>query len=101
MKGEPTVVARARARSRGPIKEKPDTNRAPNANPNWCACGSKQPITTKIELAGKEPTYACSQCGERAPFHAHISRIDKRDFKASKNKNFIKYPNKNQGETTT
>lgn len=87
MKGNPTVVSRGRARSRGPIKEKPNTNQASNANPNWCSCGSKRPITTEILIAGQPPKYACDMCGEHAPLHAHIKRIDKREFKAS-NKRF-------------
>jgi hypothetical protein len=83
MKGDPSIVKRARAKWRGPVQEK-NHGRAPIVRETHCKCGSKLNITCKIQMAGKEPVYACASCAEHAPFCAHVSRVDARVFPKGK-----------------
>lgn len=69
----------ARARSRGPIKER--VSQAVSSKETWCPCGSKMDITTKIQMHGQPAKLACASCGDKAPLHAHVSRLDKQDLK--------------------
>lgn len=61
---------------------------APDAKPTWCSCGSKQDMTCEIRLAGKPVIVACASCAERAPFHAHITRITKKAQSPAANPSF-------------
>lgn len=89
MKGEPTVVSRARRRDRGPRKERQE--RVPIVKDTWCSCGSKKDITHRIQSFGKPDVFACSECAERAPFHSHVTRIDNRVYK-NVNGKFVQVP---------
>lgn len=60
-------------------------------NPKWCACGSKKFITRSIKMANQEAILGCDSCAERAPLHAHVSRVQGAVVPKNYNPNFLKF----------